>query len=165
MLFDVLLLCIISGVLLKMEVGIRKGAWRRAWRYPAYLWSLRWVYVVKKNPEVGIRRISAYTPQYTTVYYPDYRITARQNFFSVCVVQLWNKLPEEVVAASSVSACISCLNSMHVSFLRFCSSAVCFIPLLSGFLSSLFSVPHCLAPVPLKLRPYLMALYCCAYYY
>jgi len=31
-----------------MEVGIRKGAWRRAWRYPAYLWSLRWVYAVKK---------------------------------------------------------------------------------------------------------------------
>ena len=38
-----------SGVLLKMEVGIRKGAWRRAWRYPAYLWSLRWVYAVKKT--------------------------------------------------------------------------------------------------------------------
>ena len=55
-----------SGVLLKMEVGIRKGAWRRAWRYPAYLWSLRWVYAVKKTLEVGIRRIPAYTPQYTT---------------------------------------------------------------------------------------------------
>ena len=55
-----------SGVLLKMEVGICKGAWQRAWRYPAYLWSLRWVYAVKKNPEVGIRRIPAYTPQYTT---------------------------------------------------------------------------------------------------
>ena len=37
-----------SGVLLKMEVGIRKGAWQRDWRYPAYLWSLRWVYAVKK---------------------------------------------------------------------------------------------------------------------
>ena len=44
-----------------MEVGIRKGAWRRAWRYPAYLWSLRWVYAVKKIPEVGVRR-TAYTP-------------------------------------------------------------------------------------------------------
>ena len=32
-----------------MEVGIRKVAWRRAWRYPAYLWSLRWVYAVKKT--------------------------------------------------------------------------------------------------------------------
>ena len=32
---------IISGVLLKMDVGIRNGAWQRAWRYPAYLWSLR----------------------------------------------------------------------------------------------------------------------------
>ena len=38
-----------SGVLLKMEVGIRKGAWQRVWRYPAYLWSLRWVYAVKKT--------------------------------------------------------------------------------------------------------------------
>jgi len=38
-----------SGVFLKMEVGIRKGAWQRAWRYPAYLWSLRWVYAVKKT--------------------------------------------------------------------------------------------------------------------
>jgi len=28
------------------------------------------------------------------------------------------------------------------------------IPLLSGFLSSRFSVAHCLAPAPLKLRPY-----------
>jgi len=28
------------------------------------------------------------------------------------------------------------------------------IRLLSGFLSSLFSVAHCLAPAPLKLRPY-----------
>jgi len=25
--------------------------------YPAYLWSLRWVYAVKQNPEVGVRRI------------------------------------------------------------------------------------------------------------
>jgi len=32
-----------------MEVGICKGPWRRAWRYPAYLWSLRWVYAVKKT--------------------------------------------------------------------------------------------------------------------
>ena len=45
-----------------MEVGIRKGAWRRAWRYPAYLWSLRWVYAVKKNPRGWYM---AYTPQYT----------------------------------------------------------------------------------------------------
>jgi len=38
-----------SGVLLKMEVGVHKGPWRRAWRYPAYLWSLMWVYAVKKT--------------------------------------------------------------------------------------------------------------------
>ena len=54
------------------------------------------------------------------LYYPDSRVTACQFFFSVRVVQLWNKLPEEVVSASSVSAFISRLNSMHVSFLTFC---------------------------------------------
>jgi len=32
-------LLVTSGVLLKLEVGIRKRAWQRAWRYPAYLWS------------------------------------------------------------------------------------------------------------------------------
>ena len=42
------------------------------------------------------------------------------------VHQLRNKLPEEVVSASSVSAFISRLNSMCVSFLMFCFSAVCF---------------------------------------
>jgi len=50
------------------------------------------------------------------LYYPDSRVTARQNVFSVRVVQLQNKLPEEVVSASSVSAFISRLSSMHVSF-------------------------------------------------
>ena len=39
----------------------------------------------------------------TKLYYPDSRVTVRQNFFSVCVVQLWNKLPE-AVSASSVNA-------------------------------------------------------------
>jgi len=38
------------------------------------------------------------------------------SIFFVRVVQLWNKLPEEVVSASGVSAFISRLNSMHVSF-------------------------------------------------
>jgi len=59
-----------SGVLLKMEVGIRKGAWRRAWRYPAYLWLLRRVYAVKKTRRlvygVYLRRPIP-PPQYITV--------------------------------------------------------------------------------------------------
>jgi len=78
-----------SGVLLKMEVGIRtKGAWRKAWRYPAYLWSLRWVYAVKKIPEVGIRRIPAYTPpQYTT----GFRGSCRSNF-SISHWLCWSSL-------------------------------------------------------------------------
>jgi len=50
------------------------------------------------------------------LYYPDFRVTVRQFYFSVRVVQLQNKLPEEVVSASSVSAFISRLNSMHVLF-------------------------------------------------
>jgi len=61
------------------------------------------------------------------LYHPDSRVTARQSAFSVRVVYLWNKLPEEVISASSVSAFISRLNSMHVSFLMFCFSAVCFL--------------------------------------
>jgi len=50
------------------------------------------------------------------LFYPDSRVTVRQIFFSVRVVQIWNKLPEEVVSASIVSAFISRLNSMRVSF-------------------------------------------------
>jgi len=50
------------------------------------------------------------------LYYPDSRVTVRQ-FFSL--------LSEEVVSASSVSAFIPRLNSMHVSFLMFCFGAVC----------------------------------------
>ena len=50
------------------------------------------------------------------LYYPDSRVTAREHFYSVRVVQLWNKLPEEVVSASTVSAFISRLKSMHTSF-------------------------------------------------
>ena len=50
------------------------------------------------------------------LYYLDSTVTVHQIFFSVRVVQLWNKLPEEVVSASSVSAFISRLNSMHMSF-------------------------------------------------
>ena len=52
------------------------------------------------------------------LYYPDSRVTVRQNFFSVRVVQIWNKLPEEVVSVGSVSAFISRLNSLYVSFFK-----------------------------------------------
>jgi len=50
------------------------------------------------------------------LYYPDSRVSVRQNFLSVRVVQLLNKLSEEVVSANSVSAFIPRPNSMHVSF-------------------------------------------------
>jgi len=58
------------------------------------------------------------------LYYPDSRVTVRPSFFSVRVVQIWNKLPEEVISASSVSAFISHLNSIHVSF---CNVLFCFV--------------------------------------
>ena len=64
-----LCLVITSGVLLKMEVGIRKGAWRRAWRYPTYLWSLRWVYgyTLSKKPRRLVYGVyPRIPPQYTT---------------------------------------------------------------------------------------------------
>ena len=99
-----------NGVLLKMEVGIRKGAWRRAWRYTAYLWSLRWAYAVKKNPEVGIRRIPAYTPQYTTGYAPCW---SRRIYVGVRTdpwsTQLW--LP---VAYGTAGRPRHCAPSMHL---------------------------------------------------
>ena len=50
------------------------------------------------------------------LYYPDSRVTARQHLFSVRVVQLWNRLPEQVVSGGSVRAFISRPNSIHVSF-------------------------------------------------
>jgi len=51
---------------------------------------------------------------------------------------VWNSLPKTVV------------NSDSYCFQVWAKE----IPLLPGFLSSLFSVAHCLAPTPLKLRPY-----------
>ena len=50
------------------------------------------------------------------LYYPDSRVLARQNIFSVCVVQVWNNLPNEIVSANCVSSFKSFLNSIHVSF-------------------------------------------------
>ena len=51
------------------------------------------------------------------LYYPDSRVTARQHFLCF-FVQLWNKLPEEVVSTGSVGAFISRLNSIHASFFK-----------------------------------------------
>jgi len=54
-----------------MEVGIRKREWRMAWRYPAYLWSLRWVYAVKKTRRLVYAvypRIPPNTPLHTHKY-------------------------------------------------------------------------------------------------
>jgi len=56
--------------------------------------------------------------QYETVL-SGFQRYCSSTFFSVCVVQLCNKLPEELVSASSVSAFISSLNSMCVVFQRF----------------------------------------------
>jgi len=50
------------------------------------------------------------------LYYPDSRVLARQNFFSVRAVQVWNNLPNEVVSATCVRVFKSLLNSIQVSF-------------------------------------------------
>jgi len=50
------------------------------------------------------------------LYYPDSRVLARQKFFSVRVVQVWNNLTNEVVSANCVSAFKFLLNSINVSF-------------------------------------------------
>jgi len=50
------------------------------------------------------------------LYYPDSRVLARQHFFSVRVVQVWNNLPNEVVSATCVGVFKSLLNSIRVSF-------------------------------------------------
>jgi len=50
------------------------------------------------------------------LYYPDSRVLARQNVYSVRVVQVWNNLPNEVVSATCVSVFKSLLNSIDVSF-------------------------------------------------
>jgi len=63
-------------------------------------------------------------------------------FFCVRVVQLWNKLPEEVVSASSVSAFISRLNSVHVSFFNVLFQCSCFIYLSLRVVVMLFE-PFC----------------------
>jgi len=56
------------------------------------------------------------------LYYPDSTVLARQNFFSVRVVQVWNNLPNEVVSATCVSVFKSLLNLIDVSFLALCFS-------------------------------------------
>jgi len=58
------------------------------------------------------------------LYYPDSRVLARQNIFSVRLVQVWNNLPKEVVSATCVSVFKSFLNSIHVSFLMLYFSVV-----------------------------------------
>ena len=72
------------------------------------------------------------------LYYQDSRVTVRQNHFSVRVVQVLNKLPEEVVSASSFSAFISRINSMHVSFFKIFALVQC-VSSLSYFLGAVVS--------------------------
>jgi len=55
-----------SGVLLNMEVGIHKSYGIRVYGIPCLFMITEVNIRCQKNPEVGVRRIPAYTPQYTT---------------------------------------------------------------------------------------------------
>jgi len=55
-----------SGVLLKMEVSIRKREWLKGLKVPCLFMITEVSIRCQKIPEVDIRRIPACTPQYTT---------------------------------------------------------------------------------------------------
>jgi len=57
-----------NGVLLNMEVGIHKRGWHTCIRYTLLIYDHWGEYMLSKNPEVGVWRIPAYTPQYTSDY-------------------------------------------------------------------------------------------------
>ena len=59
---------VVSGVLLEMEVGIRRRGLVKGLKVPCLFMIAEVSIRCHKNPEVGIRRIGlpAYTPQYTT---------------------------------------------------------------------------------------------------
>ena len=55
-----------SGVLLKMEVGYTQRGVAKGLEVPCLFMITEVSTRCQKTPEVGIRRIPAYTPQYTT---------------------------------------------------------------------------------------------------
>jgi hypothetical protein len=50
------------------------------------------------------------------LYYPTSRVNVRLHFFTNRVIHMWNKLPEEVVSADSLTIFVSQLNSLPLSF-------------------------------------------------
>ena len=96
-----------NGVLLKMEVGIRKGAWRRVWRYTAYLWSLRWAYAVKKTRRL-VYAVYPRIPPNTPLDMPPWQIYIRVQT-DPWSTQLW--LP---VAYGTAGRPRHCAPSMHL---------------------------------------------------
>ena len=64
----VVCMCTGSGVLLEMKVGIRRRGLIKGLKVPCLFMIAEVSIRCQKNVEVGIRRIPAYTPQYTTVY-------------------------------------------------------------------------------------------------
>jgi len=124
--------------MLEMEVGIRKRAWQRAWRYPAYLWSLRWVYAVKKPRRLVYADNTPYTRVYLlgrhlccscTKRFAVYFLFAKQQQLrtisgvectSVCLLSLENSCKIAVNSPRS-----SVYSPVFAVLARRCSSSVC----------------------------------------
>ena len=77
-----------------MEVGIRKGAWWRAWRYPAYLWSL------SKKPQRLVYAVYPCIPPNTplcALHTRVVKIMLRVDFFEYCIISRINQLVDSQV--------------------------------------------------------------------
>jgi len=59
---------------------------------------------------------SMYTWSWLKLFYPDSRVNARANFFSVRIISLWNRLPAGLVQVDNLIKFKSALRSVNLSF-------------------------------------------------
>ena len=93
-----------------MEVGIHKRAWQRDWRYPAYLWSLRWVCAVKQKTRRLVYAVyPRIPPPNTPLITPNYPscIELRKAAGSRLTISISSALNDVVLAEHSSSLLFS----------------------------------------------------------